>query len=433
MTGSIAIVILALIAITGAVIALFDLARRDYEQWMKIAWVAIVLAFPFVGLTAYAIVAHSAHVLVTWRHSSTVIVVVALAYLLCAHVGNIIPPFAIAFFIAALLDRPVTRLQARGISRARAVASIYVFVFLTIVLLGWLIIPGAIDQMRELSNNVNDYSVKLSQAADRWYESNRTRLSSVGLKGKPSEWLYSRSGLLADAANQIFSGLKSSIAGFAGQLVWLIIIPLSLFYFLLDFHSIRARLIAFVPEPHRSHVDRMSREVVEVFSDYIRSLAIVCALFGVVSIVVFTLLGLHYSMFLGVAAGALYAVPYAGPALTIAAALIIAVTMGKGAAFLIVIAVVYMIMQCSFDYGVTPRVVGGSVGLHPVVNIFALMAGASIFGVWGMLLAVPVAASVQKVLLYMYPRLGDKPAGATPPVGALAPGDEAQANNATGD
>jgi predicted PurR-regulated permease PerM len=66
---------------------------------------------------------------------------------------------------------------------------------------------------------------------------------------------------------------------------------------------------------------------------------------------------------------------------------------------------VFLAIHVTFDYVITPRVVGGSVGLHPIVNVFALMAGATLFGVWGMLLAVPVAASIQKLLLKFYPGL----------------------------
>jgi predicted PurR-regulated permease PerM len=76
-------------------------------------------------------------------------------------------------------------------------------------------------------------------------------------------------------------------------------------------------------------------------------------------------------------------------------------------------------MHVSFDYVLTPRVVGGSVGLHPLVNVFALMAGATLFGVWGMLLAVPVAASLQMILIYFFPKLAEKPLLETDNVGVV--------------
>ena len=69
----------------------------------------------------------------------------------------------------------------------------------------------------------------------------------------------------------------------------------------------------------------------------------------------------------------------------------------------------FLVMHFCFDYGITPRIIGKSVGLHPLLNIFALMVGATYFGIYGMLLAVPVAACVQMVLLYFFPHLGDNP------------------------
>lgn len=79
---------------------------------------------------------------------------------------------------------------------------------------------------------------------------------------------------------------------------------------------------------------------------------------------------------------------------------ILALTSSGSPGFAIVLVGVFAAMHITFDYGLTPRIVGGSVGLHPLLNVFALMCGASLFGVWGMLLAVPVAASVQMVMLY---------------------------------
>ena len=97
--------------------------------------------------------------------------------------------------------------------------------------------------------------------------------------------------------------------------------------------------------------------------------------------------------------------PYVGPVLAVIGALCVATVMQKGAGFVILTVILFLVMHFAFDYGVTPRVVGGSVGLHPLVNIFALMAGATAFGVWGMLLAVPVAASILRIVDVLYPSL----------------------------
>jgi len=93
--------------------------------------------------------------------------------------------------------------------------------------------------------------------------------------------------------------------------------------------------------------------------------------------------------------------------------------------YAILVVLCFGAMHVTFDYVITPRVVGGSVGLHPLVNVFALMCGATIFGVWGMLLAVPVAASIQMLLVYFFPKLAEKPILATlPTASTTTPPDE---------
>jgi predicted PurR-regulated permease PerM len=407
------------VAYVGAVVAFVDIARRDYDPWVRIAWVAIILAFPIIGLVAYAIVQGNGHLLALWRRSAIIILIVSSALCFLWYVRDLLVPFVIAFFLAALLDPVVTRAQQHGRSRAWSVGSIYLLVFALIVLALLWVVPRALSQMQQFAGNVQTYSQSLTGYADNWYAKHKW-LRTLGMHSPPSKFINDKSGPVSAVTKQALDTLKGTILAFTGRVLWLIIIPLSLFYFLLEYQTLRARLLFFVPVRHRSGVDRMSQEVVEIFSDYIRSLAIVCACYGVTAAVLFYLLGLKFALFLGLAAGVLYAVPYVGPVIGISTAGIIALTMGPmavlgtlmtlpPAGYAVLVVVCYVAMHVTYDYGITPRVVGGSVGLHPLVNIFALMCGATLFGIWGMLLAVPVAASIQMLLVYFFPKLAEKP------------------------
>lgn len=334
-------------------------------------------------------------------------------------VRDLLPPFFIAFFLASLLDPVVTRMQRRGLPRGRAVAYIFAGVFLTILAGITLIIPSAADQMRDLTTNTPNYTKTFTKQADDLYNQYKKSLNTLGVKESPSRYLGEKSGPVADATKNILDAVKSAVLGFAGRVLWLVIIPLSLFYFLLDYQVIRAKLISFFPLQYRSSIDKMSQEVVDIFSQYIRGLAKVCVLYGFTAVVLFAVFRLPYALFLGIAAGILYAVPYVGPGLAMSSAAIISLTAGKGVPYTGVVVAAFIIMHVTFDYGVTPRVVGGSVGLHPLVNVFALMVGATIFGVPGMLLAVPVAASIQRLLSHFFPRLAQQPI--VPPEVAVSP------------
>jgi predicted PurR-regulated permease PerM len=133
--------------------------------------------------------------------------------------------------------------------------------------------------------------------------------------------------------------------------------------------------------------------------------------------VVFTLLGVRYSIVLGALAGLLYLVPYVG-ALSIAITCGLVAFFGGGGQALwlftvpalswqytLVVVGTALAVNTLFDQLLVPRVVGGSVGLHPIASIFALIVGAKLLGIWGMLLAIPVAASLWIVLLALFPSL----------------------------
>jgi predicted PurR-regulated permease PerM len=321
-------------------------------------------------------------------------------------VRSILTPFLIAFFLASLLDPVVTNLQARGRSRAATVGGIFGLVFLSIVLSLILLVRFAVPQMTELAQNIPGYTRVIKDRSDGLYEKYKAPLGSIGVKANP---LSDRTGPLTNTATRVLDSVKAQLLGLVGEALWFIIIPLSLYFFLMEYQYVRTKLIAFVPIKYQANVDRISQEVVAIFSQYIRGLAKVCVMYGVTATILFTAFRLNFAVFLGTAAGVLYAVPYVGPAVAMLTAGIVAFTSTQSPVYSIAVVAAFCTMHILFDYVITPRVVGGSVGLHPLMNVFALMCGASLFGVWGMLLAVPVAASIQMILLYFFPRLSEPP------------------------
>jgi predicted PurR-regulated permease PerM len=385
-----------LLILTGAALyALYRLQRvAGPSTWSRVAWHKLIPVALFGVIVLYFL----------WR------------------VRDLLTPFFIAFFLASLMDPVVTRLQHKWrYSRGRVVATIFVLVITLFMAAAVWIVPLAMHQMTQFASNSTQYSDKLTTEVAKYYDQYKGPLGAVGIKKNP---LQDKSGPVATAVSKVLDSLKGALVGLAGQVLWIVIIPLSLFYFLLDYPLIRAKLISFISPRHQASVDRMSQEIVEIFSQYTRGLAKVCALYGLAAVLLFSLFRLPYALFLGMAAGVLYAVPYVGPALAMAGAAIITVTMGHGAGYAALVVTLFIVLHVSFDYGVTPKVVGGSVGLHPLVNIFALMVGATLFGVMGMLLAVPVAASIQMLLLYFFPKLGERPILATQEVTTPTP-DEA--------
>src|SRR5579871_1181869 len=336
-------------------------------------------------------------------------------------VAPILPPFLIAFVLAALLDPTVRFLEGKGRSRMRAILTLYALGAAFFILVAILVVPHVIAQIQDLTTNFNTYSDHIRQSTNSLLVHITPLLAKVGIQEKPSDILSQKSGPVQAAVAAALGGLTIFLQSAMSRIFWLIIIPLSTFFILRDYPMIRARIIFLFPEAYQDKIDEMSREIVEVFGAYLRGLTKICGLFALAAFVLFSLLGVRYALFLGLVAGAFYAVPYIGQLCNAIASGTVAFLMERhtvlfffhpgqhSMGYALAVALGVILLQNIFDQLVYPRVVGGSVGLHPVVSIFALMAGATLFNIWGMLIAVPVAASIQILLTSLFPKLIQAP------------------------
>jgi predicted PurR-regulated permease PerM len=337
-------------------------------------------------------------------------------------VQSILPPFIIAFAFAALFDPTLRYFERHGYSRVRSVLTLYLSGVALVGLFFVFIVPVVTRQVNEISGNIEGVSQQFQDGADSYMKSHTALLNRLNIKQRTlSELINQNSSPVRKAIGEVLGSVTAFLSSAASKALWLVIIPLATFFFMRDYPLMRARIIALFPESYHQPIDYMSREVVDVFSAYIRGLAKICGLYCIVASLLFCFLGLNYWLFLGLLAGVFYAVPYVGQLVTALGSGIVAYMMpthrvlfflqieAHSIRYVLVVVIVAIIVQNVFDQILYPRLVGGSVGLHPVLSIFSLMAGATLFGVWGMLLAVPVAASLQLLLITFFPKLVQKP------------------------
>jgi predicted PurR-regulated permease PerM len=317
-----------------------------------------------------------------------------------------LPPFLIAFGVAALLDPLLDRLERRGWSRRAAAAVVFAAFLLVFFAVAIILLPMAMHQAVELVRNVPGYYTRLTAWGEQWLNQRRALLVRLHLP-------TSSAGMLAQYQAQILGFLRTLVArlvgvlgGSLGKAVWLAIIPIVTFYLLQDIDAIIRRALSLFPDRHRDRIAGVGRDVVAVFTGYLRGLCIVCSLYAVVNVILLTLLRVPYALVIGLFSGILYAVPYVGAVTTIAlGALVALASPNPTTGHVVGVAVALLATNQVFDQLITPRVVGGLVGLHPVVSIFALTVGGNLFGLPGMILAVPIAASIQVVLVELFPAL----------------------------
>ena len=319
------------------------------------------------------------------------------------HLRMALAPFAIALFLAMLINPAISRLERRGISRRLSLAIISLIFLGVFALIAVYLIPMIVKQVVALPDLAKGLARAASGYQDRWE-------AFVGRIHLPQPVEDAAAAALKKAEMALPKHLASmggSLAKSVGFVIWIVLIPLATIYLLADLETIGQKAISILPKRHRNRASQLGKEIGQVFLDWARGMAIVSTGNGTLVGVALAIMGVHYALIVGLVAILLYPVPYIGPWLTaIIAFLTTLATVGILKAVIALAAVI--VLNSIFDSFVTPRVVGGKVGLHPVLSLIALMVGAQLFGIVGMLLALPLAATVQILLVHAIPRLGEE-------------------------
>ncbi|WP_133500279.1 AI-2E family transporter [Cognatilysobacter terrigena] len=331
-------------------------------------------------------------------------VVVAALWLL-GILASVLTPFVIAALLGWLGDPIVDRLEARGMSRGAAVGIVFSVMTVIFVLVLLLLLPMVQRQVLTLVESLPRYSAWIGDTLVPWIEA-RTRIDvdrylDVGyLTNLVREHWESAGGI----AKTVFGYVTRSGSMLLGIIVNAVLVPVLAFFFLRDWDALIERFASLIPPRHLPIVTRLARESDAVLGGFLRGQFMVMLILGVMYAVGLQIIGLDLGILIGMIAGMLTFVPYVGPAtLLIFGGIASLVQFGDWQHFGGVL-VVFVVGQLFESYWLTPKFVGNRIGLHPMAVIFAVLAGGQLFGVLGMLLALPVAAVANVLLRYAQER-----------------------------
>lgn len=313
----------------------------------------------------------------------------ALFFVVLWGLGNVLLPFIVGGAIAYFLDPVADRLERMGLSRTAATATISVIALLIFVMLALLIVPMLVRQLAQLVNVVPTMFAELHAfLATRFPEflNNesvlRDTLTSLG------KTIQSQGGRLA-------SGLLSSALSVINAIVFMVVVPVVAFYLLLDWDRMVARIDGLLPLDHAGTIRALARDIDRVLAGFVRGQVTVCLILGTYYSVALMVAGLDFGLIVGATAGLITFIPYVGALLGGGLAIGLAFFQFWGEWGQIgAVAAIFAAGQFLEGNILTPRLVGQSVGLHPVWLLFALSAFGAVFGFVGMLVAVPVAAAI---------------------------------------
>ncbi|MGL4280481.1 MAG: AI-2E family transporter [Albidovulum sp.] len=303
--------------------------------------------------------------------------------------GNVILPFLVGGAIAYFLDPVADRLQRMGLSRVAATALISVFALMVFVILSLLIIPMLIRQLSDLVNAAPQIRQPLQ---DFLY----ARFPQIFDEGSVVRSTLVSIGKTVQARGaELASTVLSSALSVINAVVFIVVVPVVAFYLLLDWDNMVARIDALLPLEHRDTIRGIARDIDRVLAGFVRGQVSVCLILGTFYSVALMIAGLDFGLIVGAIAGLITFIPYVGALIGGALAIGLALFQFWGDWVQIaIVAGIFAVGQFLEGNIITPKLVGGSIGLHPVWLLFALSAFGTIFGFVGMLVAVPVAAAL---------------------------------------
>lgn len=303
--------------------------------------------------------------------------------------GNVMLPFVAGAAIAYFLDPVADRLERMGCSRAVATLLITLVAVFAFVIAALILIPTVINQTSTLVGDAPVYSAKLQAFLQERIPSLmepdsalRKSLDSIGQT-------------LREHGGQLLNTVITSAFTVIDVVVFIIVVPVVAFYLLLDWDRMIKVIDGWLPLDHRQTVRMLALEVDAVLAGFVRGQLTVGAILGAFYAAALMITGLKFGLIVGLLAGLLSFIPYIGAIFGGVLAIGLALFQFWDEPWLIgVVAIIFVIGQMVEGNFLSPKLVGGSVGLHPVWLMFSLSAFGTIFGFVGLLVAVPLAAMI---------------------------------------
>lgn len=306
---------------------------------------------------------------------------------------GVLMPFVAGMAIAYLLDPLADRLERLRFPRWLAATVVLMVFFLVLVVVVVLLVPIIEAQILQFVETLPAYRQELEAFVAPLYEALRSQVAEqdlTELRTAIGNYAGDVMGWVGSIAGGIWRGGMAVI----DVISLLVITPIVAFYLLRDWDKMVARVDSYLPRPSVGTLRGLAAEVDRTLAGFIRGQGTVCVILGTFYAVSLAIAGLNFGIVVGLLAGLISFIPYVGSISGFVAAMAIALVQFDGWVMWLIIAGIFLFGQAVEGNILTPRLVGGSVGLHPVWVMFALLAGASLFGFTGILIAVPVAAVI---------------------------------------
>jgi predicted PurR-regulated permease PerM len=305
----------------------------------------------------------------------------------------ILAPLLLAIVIVYILNPLVTWLHTHGVPRVLGALIGFIVFFSAVALLAILLAPDIVNQSEGFVD-------RFPQLFDDTGEQLRTLLASLGF-GDVTVWTYDQLlNYLNDPANRdtltslLLSRIGTVTAGIFEFILVFLIGPVLAFYFLVDLPNTQVRLADVFPERRQAEASHVGRQLNTALGGFLRGQLVVALIVGVMLSFGYWLIGLDFWLLIGLIGGMLNIVPFLGPWIGGILGVIIALSTGDPSTVIWAIVVAVVVQQIDNNF-VSPTVLRATVRLHPTVTLLVLVLGGALAGIWGVIIAVPLTASLK--------------------------------------
>jgi predicted PurR-regulated permease PerM len=323
----------------------------------------------------------------------TVLLFIVLRYRIT--IGTILKPFIIAVIISYLLNPIVKVFEKKGIRRIFGVLIVYLIFIAIILLLSFVLVPKLIKEISILALNIPQYSSQMQELLKRFQDG----YMNSGLPESFKEVLDENIFMLQSMILTLLQNVANGIIEIFSQLFNIVIVPVIAFYLLKDSEYFKNQFILLLPKAKRMKFIVLLRDIDNVFGKYIRGQIIIGSFVGVFTTIALITIKVKYAFILGIFAGIANIIPYFGPFLGIVPTILFALLDSTSKA--LYAAGAFILIQQIESGFLTPRIIGKSVGIHPVYVIMSLVVGGKLLGIIGLIMAVPVLAAIKLTLRHL--------------------------------
>jgi predicted PurR-regulated permease PerM len=306
--------------------------------------------------------------------------------------SEILLPFILGMALAYLLDPLADGLERAGMNRFWATITIVVLTVLVLTLAGLIVVPLLISQLTAFLENLPSLLSQLQGFLNRFFQTRIGQYFRTQGGGPNVDQVVSQSASwIATVAASIWAGGRAVIS-----VVSLVVVtPVVAFYLLYDWDRMLAKVDALLPRQHAATIRQLGRDIDSAIAGFIRGQGAVCLVLGLFYAISLTLVGLNFGFLIGSVAGLISFIPFVGSIVGFVLSVGVAVVQfWPEWIWIVVVAGIFAVGQFLEGNILQPRLVGSSIGVHPVWLMFALFAFGTLFGFVGVLLAVPVTAAI---------------------------------------